>query len=233
MLLMLLLLLCYLVSRVELLDEVEIKAINMANEAYALEQTLLVQKIAAEHHGSDFHFVKELNAKEELWKTVLTKLRFLRIDTFALLIPVHVAFLPLLVHPRRGPAAGPALHPTTSDDPVATQWDGDDSGAVRSGAQQLQPAGGRQRPSLQHDLAKGRSTQLQLSFFYLLVASGGFDKPDEEESVAAAVDPSPVVLLLGTRSLVENKEESWCHCEIQTTGEVVKEAARGRQGQQR
>ncbi|KAK3124506.1 hypothetical protein QOZ80_7BG0587550 [Eleusine coracana subsp. coracana] len=73
------------VSRVELLDEVQIRAINMANgknlpevptlmfefigtEAYALEQTLLVQKIATEHHGSDFVFVEEPNAKEELWK---------------------------------------------------------------------------------------------------------------------------------------------------------------------
>lgn len=37
-------------------------------EAYALEQTLLVQKIATEHHGSDFVFVEELDAKEELWK---------------------------------------------------------------------------------------------------------------------------------------------------------------------
>ncbi|CAM0905413.1 unnamed protein product [Alopecurus aequalis] len=73
------------VSRVELLDEVQIRAINMANgkslpevptlmfefigtEAYALEQTLLVQKIAAEHQGSDFVFVEEPKAKEELWK---------------------------------------------------------------------------------------------------------------------------------------------------------------------
>ncbi|XP_066393389.1 D-lactate dehydrogenase [cytochrome], mitochondrial-like [Miscanthus floridulus] len=73
------------VSRVELLDEVQIKAINMANgknlpevptlmfefigtEAYALEQTLLVQKIATEHHGSDFVFVEEPDAKAELWK---------------------------------------------------------------------------------------------------------------------------------------------------------------------
>jgi D-lactate dehydrogenase (cytochrome) len=38
------------------------------SEAYALEQTLLVQKIAAEHNGSDFVFVEEPNAKEELWK---------------------------------------------------------------------------------------------------------------------------------------------------------------------
>lgn len=70
------------VSRVELLDEVQIRAINMANgkklpevptlmfefigtEAYALEQTLLVQKIAAEHHGSDFVFVEEPDAKKE------------------------------------------------------------------------------------------------------------------------------------------------------------------------
>uniref|UniRef100_J3MIS0 D-lactate dehydrogenase (cytochrome) n=1 Tax=Oryza brachyantha TaxID=4533 RepID=J3MIS0_ORYBR len=73
------------VSRVELLDEVQIRAINIANgkklpevptlmfefigtEAYALEQTLLVQKIATEHHGSDFVFVEEPDAKEELWK---------------------------------------------------------------------------------------------------------------------------------------------------------------------
>ncbi|XP_062188713.1 D-lactate dehydrogenase [cytochrome], mitochondrial-like isoform X2 [Phragmites australis] len=73
------------VSRVELLDEVQIRAINMANgknlsevptlmfefigtEAYALEQTLLVQKIVAEHHGSDFVFVEEPDAKAELWK---------------------------------------------------------------------------------------------------------------------------------------------------------------------
>jgi len=73
------------VSRVELLDEVQIKAINMANgknlpevptlmfefigtEAYALEQTLLVQKIANKHHGSDFVFVEEPDAKAELWK---------------------------------------------------------------------------------------------------------------------------------------------------------------------
>ncbi|RLM86417.1 hypothetical protein C2845_PM04G03090 [Panicum miliaceum] len=73
------------VSRVELLDEVQIRAINMANgknlpevptlmfefigtEAYALEQTLLVQKIACEHRGSDFVFVEEPDAKAELWK---------------------------------------------------------------------------------------------------------------------------------------------------------------------
>ncbi|XP_066398613.1 D-lactate dehydrogenase [cytochrome], mitochondrial-like isoform X1 [Miscanthus floridulus] len=73
------------VSRVELLDEVQIKAINVANgknlpevptlmfefigtEAYALEQTLLVQKIANKHHGSDFVFVEEPDAKAELWK---------------------------------------------------------------------------------------------------------------------------------------------------------------------
>uniref|UniRef100_A0A0E0LHG1 D-lactate dehydrogenase (cytochrome) n=1 Tax=Oryza punctata TaxID=4537 RepID=A0A0E0LHG1_ORYPU len=79
------------VSRVELLDEVQIRAINMANgkdlpevptlmfefigtEAYALEQTLLVQKIATEHNGSDFVFVEEPDAKEELWKDVCVPL---------------------------------------------------------------------------------------------------------------------------------------------------------------
>ncbi|XP_072951503.1 D-lactate dehydrogenase [cytochrome], mitochondrial [Typha angustifolia] len=73
------------VSRVELLDEVQVKAINVANEktlpevptlmfefigteAYALEQTLLVQKIVLEHNGSDFVFVEDPDAKKELWK---------------------------------------------------------------------------------------------------------------------------------------------------------------------
>lgn len=73
------------VSRVELLDEVQVKAINVANgknlpevptlmfefigtEAYALEQTLLVQKIVSERNGSDFIFVEDADAKEELWK---------------------------------------------------------------------------------------------------------------------------------------------------------------------
>ena len=37
-------------------------------EAYALEQTLLVQKIASKHRGSDFVFVEEPDAKAELWK---------------------------------------------------------------------------------------------------------------------------------------------------------------------
>lgn len=73
------------VSRVELLDEVMMQAINIANgkelpevptlmfefvgtEAYAREQTLLVQKIVSEHNGSDFVFVEEPDAKRELWK---------------------------------------------------------------------------------------------------------------------------------------------------------------------
>ncbi|KAK1287928.1 hypothetical protein QJS10_CPB19g01268 [Acorus calamus] len=73
------------VSRVELMDEVQIKAINIANgknlpevptlmfefigtEAYSREQTLLVQKIVSEHKGSDFVFVEEPEAKKELWK---------------------------------------------------------------------------------------------------------------------------------------------------------------------
>ncbi|XP_068669736.1 D-lactate dehydrogenase [cytochrome], mitochondrial [Aristolochia californica] len=73
------------VSRVELLDEVQIKAINIANgknlpelptlmfefigtEAYSREQTLLVQKIVGEHNGSDFIFVEDVEAKKELWK---------------------------------------------------------------------------------------------------------------------------------------------------------------------
>ncbi|KAK9715920.1 hypothetical protein RND81_06G198700 [Saponaria officinalis] len=73
------------VSRVELLDEVQVRAINIANgtnlpekptllfefvgtEAYSREQTLLVQKIVSEHHGSDFIFAEEPEAKKELWK---------------------------------------------------------------------------------------------------------------------------------------------------------------------
>ncbi|XP_015577820.2 D-lactate dehydrogenase [cytochrome], mitochondrial isoform X1 [Ricinus communis] len=73
------------VSRVELLDEVQVRAINIANgknlpevptlmfefvgtEAYAREQTLIVQKIASEHNGSDFIFAEQPEAKKELWK---------------------------------------------------------------------------------------------------------------------------------------------------------------------
>ncbi|XP_038972298.1 D-lactate dehydrogenase [cytochrome], mitochondrial isoform X8 [Phoenix dactylifera] len=73
------------VSRVELLDEVQVKAINMANgknlpelptlmfefigtEAYLREQALLVQKIVSEHNGSDFVFVEDADAKKELWR---------------------------------------------------------------------------------------------------------------------------------------------------------------------
>ncbi|GLJ31210.1 hypothetical protein SUGI_0625540 [Cryptomeria japonica] len=73
------------VSRVELLDEVQVHAINEANgkdlpeaptlmfefigtEAYAREQTARVEKIATEHHGSDFVFVQSAKEKEELWK---------------------------------------------------------------------------------------------------------------------------------------------------------------------
>ncbi|KAJ8438941.1 hypothetical protein Cgig2_012836 [Carnegiea gigantea] len=73
------------VSRVELMDEVQVRAVNIANgsnlpetptllfefvgtEAYANEQTMLVQKIASEHNGSDFVFAKDPEAKMELWK---------------------------------------------------------------------------------------------------------------------------------------------------------------------
>ncbi|XP_030512519.1 D-lactate dehydrogenase [cytochrome], mitochondrial isoform X2 [Rhodamnia argentea] len=73
------------VSRVELLDEVQMKAVNLANgknlpeqptlmfefigtEAYSLEQTTMVQKIVSEHNGSDFVFAKDPEAKKELWK---------------------------------------------------------------------------------------------------------------------------------------------------------------------
>ncbi|XP_022151406.1 D-lactate dehydrogenase [cytochrome], mitochondrial isoform X2 [Momordica charantia] len=73
------------VSRMELLDEVQVKAINNANgknlpetptlmfefigtEAYSREQTKIVQKIVSEHNGSDFVFAEEPEAKKELWK---------------------------------------------------------------------------------------------------------------------------------------------------------------------
>ncbi|KAJ9184614.1 hypothetical protein P3X46_004324 [Hevea brasiliensis] len=73
------------VSRVELLDEVQIRAINIANgknlpevptlmfefvgtEAYAREQTLIVQEIISRHNGSDFVFAEQPEAKKELWK---------------------------------------------------------------------------------------------------------------------------------------------------------------------
>ncbi|CAN1277911.1 D-lactate dehydrogenase [cytochrome], mitochondrial [Linum perenne] len=73
------------VSRVELLDEVQVKAVNIANgktlpelptlmfeftgtEAYAHEQTLIVQKIVSDYNGSDFVFAKDPEAKKELWK---------------------------------------------------------------------------------------------------------------------------------------------------------------------
>ncbi|CAN6439973.1 unnamed protein product [Victoria cruziana] len=72
-------------SRVELLDEVQVKAINLANgknlpeaptlmfefvgtEAYSREQTFLVQKIVAEHNGSDFVYVEDSDAKTEFWR---------------------------------------------------------------------------------------------------------------------------------------------------------------------
>ncbi|KAK7244735.1 hypothetical protein RIF29_39561 [Crotalaria pallida] len=73
------------VSRVELLDEVQVKAINIANgknfpesptlmfefigtEAHAREQTQIVRALVSEHHGSDFVFAEEPEAKKELWK---------------------------------------------------------------------------------------------------------------------------------------------------------------------
>ncbi|KAF3619424.1 hypothetical protein FXO38_32944 [Capsicum annuum] len=37
-------------------------------EAYAREQTQVVQKIASEHNGSDFVFAEESEEKKELWK---------------------------------------------------------------------------------------------------------------------------------------------------------------------
>ncbi|XVF07472.1 hypothetical protein REPUB_Repub06bG0142000 [Reevesia pubescens] len=73
------------VSRVELLDEVQIRAINIANgknlpevptlmfefigtEAYSREQARIVQRIVSEHNGSDFVFAEDPQAKKELWK---------------------------------------------------------------------------------------------------------------------------------------------------------------------
>lgn len=73
------------VSRVELMDEVQVRALNVANgsnlpetptvlfefvgtEAYAREQTMIVQKIVSEHNGSDFVFAEDPETKKELWK---------------------------------------------------------------------------------------------------------------------------------------------------------------------
>ncbi|KHG01067.1 D-lactate dehydrogenase [cytochrome], mitochondrial -like protein [Gossypium arboreum] len=73
------------VSRVELLDEVQVRAVNIANgknlpevptlmfefigtEAYSHEQTQIVQRIVSEHNGSDFVFTEDPEAKKELWK---------------------------------------------------------------------------------------------------------------------------------------------------------------------
>ncbi|EPS69587.1 hypothetical protein M569_05175 [Genlisea aurea] len=73
------------VSRVELLDEIQMKAINVANgknlpelptlmfefigtESYSREQTLIVQKIASEHNSTDFVFAEDPEDKKELWK---------------------------------------------------------------------------------------------------------------------------------------------------------------------
>lgn len=43
-------------------------------EAYSREQTLIVQKIASEHNGSDFVFAEEPEAKKELWRVCHMKL---------------------------------------------------------------------------------------------------------------------------------------------------------------
>ncbi|KAJ6300347.1 hypothetical protein OIU76_021196 [Salix suchowensis] len=68
------------VSRLELMDEVQVRAVNVANdknlpelptlmfefigtEAYVREQTLIVQKIISEHRGSDFVFAEDPEAK--------------------------------------------------------------------------------------------------------------------------------------------------------------------------
>lgn len=73
------------VSRVEMLDEVMVKILNSANstkfketpilmfefvgtDAYALEQTLRVQKIAEEHQGSGFSYFDTPEEKEQLWR---------------------------------------------------------------------------------------------------------------------------------------------------------------------
>lgn len=73
------------VGRVELLDEIMMKAINQANgrefaekptlmfefigtDAYALEQTLRVQKIAEEYKGHGFSFFETPEEKEQLWR---------------------------------------------------------------------------------------------------------------------------------------------------------------------
>lgn len=61
-------------------------------EAYSREQTLVVQKIASEHNGSDFVFAEEPEAKKELWKVCLTKYDLIVID------PTHYRGLFKLFH---------------------------------------------------------------------------------------------------------------------------------------
>lgn len=73
------------VSRVEMLDEVMVKILNNANGtnfeelpilmfefigtgAYVQEQTVRVQKIAEEHHGSGFQYYDTPEGKENLWR---------------------------------------------------------------------------------------------------------------------------------------------------------------------
>ncbi|KAK4375038.1 hypothetical protein RND71_005715 [Anisodus tanguticus] len=101
------------VSRGELLDEVQIRAINFANdkklpeiptlmfefvgtEAYAREQTQIVQKIASEHNGSDFVFAEEPEEKKELWTvlyylssvcSILSFLGYVSIQCFFIRLP--------------------------------------------------------------------------------------------------------------------------------------------------
>ena len=43
-------------------------SIALFSEAYSREQTQIVQKIVAEHNGSDFVFAEDPDAKKELWK---------------------------------------------------------------------------------------------------------------------------------------------------------------------
>lgn len=42
------------------------------SEAYAREQTQIVQRIVSEHSGSGFVFAEEPEAKKELWKVLYT-----------------------------------------------------------------------------------------------------------------------------------------------------------------
>lgn len=60
--------------------------VSISTEAYSREQTLIVQKIAAEHNGSDFVFAEDPEAKKELWKVSNVKTDLINQISFSLMV---------------------------------------------------------------------------------------------------------------------------------------------------